>query len=121
MANDPFAWLVDMLTEAWGQPKVKPPAAEGGDRAYRSDVDGLIWVRLSDRSRRAWAWFPNGRNHNLAIEKGAVCAVSMGGPRYRATLERQDTWTGLTREVVEPVARWVYGIQAAKPEAGDQP
>lgn len=109
---DPFAWLVDMLTEAWGEPKVQPPAEPQGHRIYRSESDGLIWIRLPNCHRRAWVWFPNGQNHNLAIDKGGIWAVRMGTGAQRVTLETSHgTWAGLTRETVEPVARWVYGIR----------
>jgi hypothetical protein len=113
VTTDPFGWLTALLTEAWGEPRVQPPAEPQGRAAYRSD-DGLIWVKLHDYSRRAFAWFPGGQNHNLAIDKGAVWKIRMGGLFQRAELEtHHGTWAGLTRETVEPVARWVYGLKEA--------
>jgi hypothetical protein len=107
---DPFGWLVDMLTEAWGEPKVQPPAEPQGRAAYCGE-DGLVWIRLHDYSRRAFVWFPDGQNHNLAIDKGSIWKIRMGGVFLRAELEtHHGTWAGLTRETVEPVARWVYGL-----------
>jgi hypothetical protein len=113
--NGPFGWLVDMLTEAWGEPRVQPPAEPRGARTYRSEVDGLIWIRMQDYSRRAWVWFPNGRNCNLAIDKGATWKIRMGAAPFRSVeLSNHDgTWAGLTRETVEPIARWVYGLKEA--------
>jgi hypothetical protein len=112
-------WLTDLLTEAWGEPRVQPPAEEAARHAYRSEADGLIWVKLHDRSRRAWVWFPDGANNSLALEKGAFYVVRLCGPSRTAELRTHDlTWAGLTRETLEPVARWVYGLPALERSHG---
>jgi hypothetical protein len=114
---DPFAWLVTLLTEAWGEPRVQPPAEPQGTRTYRSEVDGLIWIKMADgASRRAWVWFPNRRNCNLAADKGGLGGyhLRMGGPGMTVEIASYGgAWAGLTRETVEPIARWVYGLKEA--------
>jgi hypothetical protein len=111
--SDPFAWLADMLTGAWGEPRVAPPAEPDGRIARIREADGLIWVRSAEGiGHRRWAWAPDGRKCQLLLEQGGRSAVRMSVPGQRATLSSDHgTWDGLTRETVEPVARWVYGLQ----------
>jgi hypothetical protein len=112
--SEPLGWLVEMLTQAWGEPKVAPPAEPSGRHVYRSEVDGLIWVKLADKSRRAWVWFPGGVNSNLSVDKGSIYTVSFGGAYRSAEVRSHElTWAGLTRETLEPLARYVYGLVSA--------
>jgi hypothetical protein len=110
--TDPAGWLVDILTEAWGEPRVQPPAEPSGRAIYRSEIDSLVWVKMADRSRRAWVWFPGGNNCNLAVDKGAHYVVRMGGYGRRAEVWVYDGYWP-SRTALEGVARFVYGLPDA--------
>jgi hypothetical protein len=117
-STGPLSFLVEMLTDAWGEPRVAPPSEPSGRSVYRSETDGLVWVKLADYSRRAWVWFPDGQNHALSANKGAFYTVRMSAGRRSAEVRVFDGYWP-SRQALEGIARFVYALPA--PENGEQP
>jgi hypothetical protein len=113
--TDPLASLVTDLTALWGDPRVKPPAEISGPRTVL--IDGLVWARLHDGPRRAWAWFPDAANHHLMADRpDGRLVITMGGPGRRVVLESYDG-TAPDEHVIREAARYAYRIE--EPLAAD--
>jgi hypothetical protein len=68
-----MTWL-EYATERFGEPRIKPR-------------DNDHWVRLHDCKRRAWAWFPEGKNHHIGFD---VYDSRLGGGRVETVMGRND-------------------------------
>lgn len=107
--TDTLASLVANLTARWGEPRVKPPSEPSAPRTVV--VDGLVWARLHDGPRRAWAWFPDAANHYLCADRpGRHLVITMGGPGRRVVLESYDG-TAPAEHVIREAAKFAYRIE----------
>lgn len=83
MADTKRPEFLEPLFEAWGEPRVSPP--ENKERG--------VFLQFSSKKywRRAWVWFPGGKNHGLHIDDyGHHWEVSLWANHLEGQSRRAD-------------------------------